>query len=440
MTPILRPETEPPVEGAGHALPGERRVYTAAERSLAGDTRGLARILPFLGPAFVASIAYVDPGNFATNIAAGSKYGYTLLWVILASNLMAMLVQSMSSKLGIATGRNLAEACRDRFPRPVVLALWGQAELIAMATDLAELIGAAIALNLLFGIPLLPAAVAAAITAIAILALQQRGVRHLEAVITGLLGLIVVGFAITVFGANPVLAHVAGGLVVPRIPDSEAALLSAGILGATVMPHVIYLHSALTQSRVRTATEEERRRVARFERIDVVIAMSIAGAVNMCMLITAAGAFHSRGLTGVEAIPDAFRELGRVVGTPAKYAFAVALLASGLSSSSVGTLAGQVVMQGFIQRSIPIFLRRAATIVPALIVVAVGVDPSRALVISQVALSCGIPFALIPLVIVCRDRRLMGGLVNSRVTNWMAYAVVAVIVALNGFLITQTFA
>jgi manganese transport protein len=423
------------------ALPGEKRVLEAAERSLTGERRGLRAVWPFLGPAFIAAVAYVDPGNFATNLAGGAKFGYLLLWVILASNLMAMLIQSMSAKLGIATGMNLPEVCRAQFPRPVTIGLWIQAELIAMATDLAEFIGAALGLNLLFGVPLFWAGLLTGVFAFGILALQTRGgFRQLEAVIVGLVGLIVAGFAFEIVNADTSPHGIATGLLVPRFDGSESVLLAAGILGATVMPHVIYLHSALTQRRVVGATPAARRRIFRFELVDVVIAMSIAGIVNMSMLITAAAVFHANGFTGVDGIQKASHMLERVVGSHANIMFGVALLASGLSSSSVGTLAGQVVMQGFVKRSIPLFLRRAVTMAPAMIVLAVGLDPSKALVLSQVALSFGIPFALIPLVIFCRNRKLMGALVNRRVTTLAAVGVAAVIVCLNVFLLAQTFA
>jgi len=352
---------------------------------------------------------------------------------------MAMLIQTMSAKLGIATGLNLPEVCRERFPRRLTLGLWVQAEGIAMATDLAEFIGAALGLNLLFGVELFWAGVLTGLASFAILALQtRRGFRHLEAVITALVGVIIVAFAFQILHADASPSGVLEGLVRPRFADTESVLLAAGILGATVMPHVIYLHSALTQRRVVGANEEERRRIMRFERIDVVIAMSIAGFVNMSMLIMAAGVFHSRGLTNVEDLDEVFEGLGHYVGSGADVFFGVALLASGLSSSSVGTMAGQVVMQGFIRRRIPLFVRRAVTMAPALVVLAIGVNPSEALILSQVVLSFGIPFALIPLALFCRDRRLMGSLVNGRLTNVALGAVTAVIVALNVFLLSQT--
>src|SRR5919202_612555 len=343
--------TEEGIRGVEGVLPGESATARAAHESLKGNRRGLRRILPFLGPAFIAAVAYVDPGNFATNIAGGAQFGYLLLWVILVSNLMAMLIQSMSAKLGIATGKNLPEVCRARFPRPVTFLLWVQAEVIAMATDLAEFIGAALALNLLFGMPLFPA---------------------------GLL---------TAVGAFGILA----GLFTPGFAGTESVLLAAGILGATVMPHVIYLHSALTQRRVVGKTEGEKKKIFRFELIDVVIAMSLAGFINASMLIMAAALFNANGLTGITDIDLAFEQLGILVNDNAAILFGLALFASGFSSSSVGTMAGQVVMQGFINRQIPLFLRRLITMAPALIILAVGLNPRRSVVISQVGVSFGIP-------------------------------------------------
>jgi manganese transport protein len=421
------------------ALPGEARVLEAAQRSLTGERRGLRGIWPFLGPAFIAAVAYVDPGNFATNMAGGAKYGYLLLWVILAANIMAMIIQSMSAKLGIATGRNLPEVCRERFSRRTSFALWVQAEAIAMATDLAEFIGAALGFHLLFGTPLFLAGLVTGVIAFAILGLQARGFRPLEAVIAGLVGVIVIGFAFQVFLAEPSPSGIATGLFTPKFADSQSVLLAAGILGATVMPHVIYLHSALTQRRVVGANDAEKLRIYRFERIDVIIAMGIAGVVNMSMLTIAAAVFHARGLTELGDLQDVYVGLGTYLGDHSDTAFGIALLASGLSSSSVGTLAGQVVMQGFIKRQIPLFLRRSITMTPALILLAIGVNASDALILSQVVLSFGIPFALIPLVLFCRNRELMGALVNHRLTTYAAIVSASVIIALNIFLLYQTF-
>ena len=421
------------------ALPGEARVLEAAQRSLTGERHGLRGIWPFLGPAFIAAVAYVDPGNFATNMAGGAKFGYLLLWVILAANIMAMIIQSMSAKLGIATGRNLPEVCRERFSRRTSFTLWIQAEAIAMATDLAEFIGAALGFHLLFGTPLFLAGLVTGVIAFAILGLQARGFRPLEAVIAGLVGVIVIGFAFQVFLAEPSPSGIAKGLFTPQFAGSGSVLLAAGILGATVMPHVIYLHSALTQRRVVGGNEAEKLRIYRFERIDVIIAMGIAGVVNISMLTIAAAVFHARGLTELGDLEEVYVGLGTYLGEHSDTAFGIALLASGLSSSSVGTLAGQVVMQGFIRRQIPLFLRRSITMAPALVLLAIGVNPSSALILSQVVLSFGIPFALIPLVLFCRDERLMGGLVNRPLTTYAAVASAAVIIVLNAFLLYQTF-
>jgi manganese transport protein len=395
--------------------------------------------LPFLGPAFVAAIAYVDPGNFATNIAGGAKYGYLLLWVILTANLMAMLIQLLSAKVGIATGRSLPELCRERFPRPVSFGLWIQAELIAMATDLAEFVGAAIALNLLFGMPLLPAGLVTAVVAFGLLGLQTRGYRRFEIVIAGMLGVILLGFLVDSLMIDHDAAGIAGGFI-PGFAGTDSLLLATGILGATVMPHVIYLHSALTQRRIRAEDDGERRQLLRFQRVDVMIAMGVAGVINMSMLIIAASLFNGSGLSDVDTIEGAHAGFTSTVGSEAALAFALALLASGFAASSVGTYAGQVVMQGFINRTIPLALRRLVTMIPALIVLGLGLDPSRSLVISQVVLSFGIPFALIPLVMLTRRRDIMGALVNRPVTTLLASIVASLIIALNGFLLIQTFA
>jgi manganese transport protein len=394
--------------------------------------------LAILGPAFVACVAYVDPGNFATNIAGGAKYGYLLLWVLLSANLMAMLIQNLSAKIGIATGRNLPELCREHFPRPVTIGLWIQAELIAMATDLAEFVGAAIALNLLFGVPLFHAGLITAVVAFGILALQSRGHRRFELVITGMLGVILLGFLYDTLRIGFDAGEAARGFI-PGFAGTDSILLATGILGATVMPHVIYLHSALTQNRVAARDDEERKALLRFQRIDVSLAMGIAGLVNMSMLIIAASLFHANGLTELDSIEEAHKQFGLLVGGGAALAFALALLASGLASSSVGTYAGQVVMQGFIARTIPLALRRLVTMTPALIVLALGLNPSRSLVISQVVLSFGIPFALVPLVLLTRRRDVMGALVNRGLTTVMAAVVAAAIIALNGFLLFETF-
>jgi manganese transport protein len=416
--------------GAGAVvLPGPGSLHARRTGTLRGR-------LALLGPAFVACIAYVDPGNFATNIAGGSKYGYLLLWVLLAANLMAMLIQNLSAKIGIATGRNLPELCREHFPRPVTWGLWVQAELIAMATDLAEFVGAAVALNLLFGVPLLPAGLITAVMAFAILGLQARGYRRFELAIMGFLGVILLGFLYDTLRIGFDAGAAAQGFV-PHFAGSDSLLLATGILGATVMPHVIYLHSALTQDRVPTRDDAERRTLLRFNRIDVSIAMGLAGLINMSMLVIAASLFHG-GHSGVDSIEEAHRGFKTLVGPEAAVAFALALLASGFASSSVGTYAGQVVMQGFIARAVPLMLRRAITMTPALIVLALGLDPTHALVLSQVVLSFGIPFALVPLVLLTRRRDVMGPLVNRRRTTALAGFVAAIIIVLNLFLIVDT--
>jgi manganese transport protein len=397
------------------------------------------RVLPALGPAFIASVAYIDPGNFATNIAGGSKFGYTLLWVIVASNLMAMLIQTLSAKLGIVTGKNLPELCRERFSRRTSLLLWIQAEAIAMATDLAEFLGAAIGFHLLFGFGLFPAACVTAVAAFAILALQRKGFRPLEATIAAIVGVIGVCYLAEIFMADPPAGTVAKHAVVPDFQGSESVLLAVGILGATVMPHVIYLHSALTQDRIVPRDERETRRLLRYTRVDVVVAMALAGLINMAMLVMAAATFFASGLHGVESLEGAHKTLEPILGGASSTLFAIALLGSGLASSAVGTMAGQVVMQGFVRRRIPILVRRLVTMAPAFVVIGVGVDPSRTLVISQVVLSFGIPFALIPLVLFTSRRDVMGVFANSRTTAVAAAAVAALIVALNVFLLLQTF-
>ena len=430
------PRNEATVEDV---LPGEARVAEAARRSLDGRNTGIRRFWPFLGPAFVAAVAYVDPGNFATNLAGGAKFGYLLLWVVLAANLIAMLVQTQSAKLGIATGKNLAELCRERFSRRTSIGLWLQAEVVSMATDVAEVVGAALGLNLLFGIALFPAGVIAGAGAFGILALQRMGYRRLEAGITVLVGVVVASFVFELFDAKPQASEIGRHLFVPGFAGTESILLATGIIGATVMPHVVYLHSALTQRRIVGRDAPERKKILGFEKVDVVIALSLAGLVNLSMMIVAAALFHESGFTGVESIDGAFEALQTLVSHRAATIFGVALLASGFASSSVGTMAGQVVMQGFIRRRIPLFLRRTITLAPALLVLAIGVDPTDALVGSQVVLSFGIPFALVPLVIIASRREVMGDLVNPRWLTALASLIAGLIIALNVFLLQQVF-
>ena len=392
--------------------------------------------LILLGPAFVAAVAYVDPGNFATNSTAGARYGYLLVWVVVAANLAAMLVQTLTAKLGLATGRSLPELCREHLPRPLNRVMWAQAELVAMATDLAEVIGGAVALYLLFGVPLLPGGLIVGAASFAVLALRARGFRTFEIAIAVLLGVIVLAFAVNLVTAQPDVSEAAAGLL-PRMQGTDSMLLAAGILGATVMPHVIYVHSALTPNRLPAEGETQRRVIAKGLRIDVLIALGIAGAVNLAMLLVAASSFHGTSIPGTDTLEGVHAGLATTLGAAAAVGFAVALLLSGLASTSVGTYAGEIIMQGFLRRRIPLLIRRMITLLPALAVLAIGVDPTRALVLSQVVLSFGIPFALIPVVMFTRRRDLMGSLVNRRATTAAAVAITAFVVALNAFLLWQ---
>lgn len=391
--------------------------------------------LPLLGPAFVTAIAYVDPGNFATNLSAGSTYGYLLVWVVVASNLMAMLIQYLSAKSGIATGQSLPALCRRELPRPVNRGLWVQAELVAIATDIAEVVGGAIALKLLFDLPLLVGGTITAVVAFGLLGLKSRGHRPFEAAITGLLAVILIGFVYNVLRGGPEPLSVVSGLQ-PQFDGSGSVLLAAGMLGATVMPHAIYLHSSLTAGRYVTTTEPQRLGLLRSQRVDVVTAMTVAGLMNLALLVIAASTLSGRG----DTIEGAHAALGSTLGPGTALLFALALLASGFAASSVGTLSGQIVMEGFIRRRIPLTARRLITLAPALVVLGIGVDPTQALVVSQVVLSFGIPFALVPLIMFTRRRDIMGALVNRRVTTYAATGAAAVIIALNVALIALTFA
>ena len=410
----------------------------AGEAVLRGHARGRLRLLPFLGPAFIACVAYVDPGNFATNIAAGSKFGLLLVWVVVAASLMAMLIQTLSAKLGIATGQSLPEVCRERFSRRTSVFLWIQAEVIAMATDLAEFLGAALGFHLLVGLPLFPAAIVTAVVAFALLGLQRFGFRPLEAVIAAMVAGIGGCYVAELVYAKPSYGDVARHAFVPHFGGNEALLLSVGILGATVMPHVIYLHSALTQDRIVPRDNDEKRRLMRYTRVDVLIAMTLAGLINVAMIVMAASVFFRSGVNDVDSLVGAHKTLEPILGSASGTLFALALLGSGLSSSTVGTMSGQVVMQGFVEWRIPLWVRRAVTMLPAFVVIALGVDPTRTLVISQVVLSFGIPFALIPLVMFTSKRDVMGVLVNARVTVAAAVVVATLISVLNVVLLAQT--
>ena len=393
------------------------------------------RLLPFMGPAFVAAVAYIDPGNFATNIQGGAQFGYTLLWVILASNLTAMLVQVLSAKLGIASGKNLAEVCRENLPDSLVWTMWLVMEIVAMATDLAEFLGAALGFYLLLHIPLLWAGFLTAFVTFLILGLERFGFRPIEVVISILIGVVAVCYLLEIFLVKPDWQEVARSLIIPRFAGQESILLAAGILGATVMPHVIFLHSALTQGRIVVRDPSRLRRIFHFEVVDVVIAMSIAGAVNAAMLIMAASTFYAEGLHSVGTIEEAYRTLTPLLGSASSSIFGISLLASGLSSSTVGTMSGQIIMQGFLRTHIPVWIRRVVTMLPSLVVIGLGLDPTRTLVVSQVILSFGLPFAVLPLVYFTNDRRIMTVLVNRRITTVVASILAAAIVLLNLYLL-----
>lgn len=411
-------------------------------RSVLHRTKSRGRIrgrVALLGPSFVAAVAYVDPGNFATNIEAGAKFGYLLVWVVVMSSAMAMLVQYLSAKSGLASGQNLPELAHREFGRKTRFGLWVQAEAVAIATDLAEFVGAAIGLNLLFGIGLFPAGLITAVVAFGILALQQRGYRKFEVAIAGMLGLVALGFIYDLIAVGHQSASgIANGLV-PQLQGSDSLLLVVGIIGATVMPHVVYLHSALTQNRIPPADEGERRELLKWLRLDVGLGLGIAGLINLSMMLVAAALFFRVGATDVDSIEAAHQGLLTYVGGGAALAFSIALLSSGLSSSSVGTFAGQVVMQGFMGWRIPLFVRRAVTMTPALVVLGLGLPTTDTLVLSQVALSFGIPFALVPLILFTRRADIMGPLVNRRGTTIVASVIAAIIIGLNLYLIFDTF-
>ncbi|MEZ3499372.1 Nramp family divalent metal transporter [Pantoea sp. KPR_PJ] len=394
--------------------------------------RGARKIkLALLGPAFIAAIGYIDPGNFATNIQAGAAYGYKLLWVVVWANIMAMIIQLMSAKLGIATGKNLAEHIRDRFPRPAVWFYWVQAEIIAMATDLAEFIGAALGFKLLLGISLLQGAVLTGVATFLILMLQSRGQKPLELVIGGLLLFVAAAYIVELFFSQPKVSELVTGMALPSLPTSDAVFLAAGVLGATIMPHVIYLHSALTQG---GASGNKSQRYSS-TKLDVAIAMTIAGFVNLAMMATAAAAFHFSGHSGIAELDQAYLTLTPLLGHAAATVFGLSLVAAGLSSTVVGTLAGQVVMQGFIRFHIPLWVRRVVTMLPSFIVIMAGWDPTRILVMSQVLLSFGIALALVPLLVFTGNRALMGEMVNSRLMQNAGRVIVVLVVALNGYLL-----
>ncbi len=414
------------------------RTDAAIREVLAGRRRGGRSALLFVGPAVVASIAYIDPGNFATNIRAGSAYGYTLLWVVLMANLIAMLFQALSAKLGIVTGRNLAEMIRERFPPPVVYAMWGASEVAAMATDLAEFLGGAIGLSLLFHLPLLAGMVVTAAVTYAVLMVQGRGFRPMELIIGGLVAVIGLCYLIEMLIAPVAWGQASLHAVLPVMPDAAALTISIGIVGATVMPHALYLHSGLTQNRAPGADIRERRMLLRFSNRECVVALSVAGAVNMAMVMMAAAAFHA-GHRDVAEIQTAYHTLTPLLGAGAAGVFLVSLMASGISSSAVGTMAGQMIMQGFIGFRIPIWLRRLVTMAPAFVVVALGVNATSALVVSQVVLSFVLPIPMLALVLFTRQRAIMGSFANTRLTDAAAIVGTVAILSLNAVLLLQTF-
>jgi manganese transport protein len=420
------------------ALSMTERTVAAAHRVLAGERRGPGAMLAFAGPAIVASIAYMDPGNFATNIQAGAKYGYGLLWVVLLANVIAMLFQALSAKLGIVTGKNLAELCRDRFPQPVVWAMWIVSEIAAMATDLAEFLGGAIGLSLLFHMPLFGGMVVTALVTYGLLMFDAYGFRPLEVIIATIIGVIGLCYLAEMFIAPVDWAAAAYHTVTPQLADAEALLLAVGIIGATVMPHAIYLHSGLMQARLPLRNDTERRKVLRFSNWEVVIALSLAGLINMAMVMMASGAFHA-GHPEVAEIETAYHMLTPLLGGAAAGIFLLSLIASGISASTVGTMAGQMIMQGFIGFRIPIWLRRLVTMAPAFVVVALGADATHALVISQVVLSIALPLPMISLIIFTSKADIMGAFVNSKLTRAVAVLSTDVVLVLNVFLIIESF-
>ena len=431
-------ETAPLTDAIVRRQSLSERTVAAASKILAGHRGGPHTYLVFVGPAVIASIAYMDPGNFATNIQAGAKYGYGLLWVVLLANVIAMLFQALSAKLGIVTGRNLAEMCRDKFPKPVVWAMWVVSEVAAMATDLAEFLGGAIGLSLLFGIPLLYGMVITGIIVYLILMVERFGFRPIELIIGSLVAVIALCYLIEMF-IVPIDWHAAVlHTVLPQIPDGEALLLSVGIIGATVMPHAVYLHSGLTQARIPARNPSEKRKIVRISNTEVIVALAVAGLVNMAMVMMASSAFHA-GHSDVAEIETAYHTLTPLLGGAAASVFLVSLLASGVSSSTVGTLAGQMIMQGFVGFRIPIWVRRLVTMLPAFVVVGLGANATNALVISQVVLSIALPLPMIALIMFTRRRDIMGTFANGGMTNFVAIAGTVGVLLLNVLLILQTF-
>jgi manganese transport protein len=417
----------------------EDRTVSAARDAMNGKVKGIRALLPFLGPAFIASIAYVDPGNFATNIQSGALFGYKMLWVIILANLMAMLLQNMSAKLGIATGKSLPEICRDHMPKWLTWTMWVVSELAAMATDLAEFLGATLALNLLAGIPMLVATIITGIVTYLILMLEKFGFRPLEKFIAAFATLIGLCYLVETIFSKPDLTLVAYHSVVPWLGNKESIILAVGVIGATVMPHAIYLHSSLTQNRVVPRNDMEKIKIQKFSTKEILIAMTLAGFVNLAMMFMAASVFNTTGNSNVADITTAYHTLTPLLGSAAASVFLISLLASGISSSVVGTMAGQVIMQGFVGFTIPLWIRRVVTMLPTVIIVAIGVDPTKTLVISQVILSIVLPFPIIALIYFTQKKEIMGVLTNKRLTTILSTIFAVIILGLNIWLIVQTF-
>lgn len=398
----------------------------------------LLQLSKYLGPAFVVSVAYIDPGNFATNISGGSKFGYTLIWVIMWSNLMAIFLQTLSAKLGIATGHNLPEMCAKVFPRPVNWVFWIMSEVAAMATDLAEFLGGTLGLNLLFHMPMLYAGLLTGLITFFICYTEKYGQKIVEIIITALVAVISVAYLLEIFLSRPDWAQVGIHTFIPSLPNSEAVMIAVGMLGATVMPHVIYLHSQLVQYRCVDKSDEGKRHHLKMEKIDIALAMNIAFFVNAGMVIVSAAVFNRNGVV-VETMQQAHKSLEPLLGSLSSGAFGIALLAAGLSSSAVGTMAGQTVMKGFVNISIPVNLRRLITMLPALIIIAIGVNPMKALVLSQVALSFILPLPIIQMLFITGRKDLMGSFVNKKWVQALGILIAVVIILLNAVLLYLTF-
>ena len=421
------------------AQAAEHRTVSAARDAISGKVKGFRALLPFLGPAFIASIAYIDPGNFATNIQSGARFGYKMLWIIVLANLMAMLLQNMSAKLGIATGKSLPEICRENLPKWLTIIMWIVSELAAMATDLAEFLGATLALNLLAGIPMLLATIITGVVTYLILMLEKYGFRPLEKFIAAFAFLIGLCYLVETIFSKPNIAQIAYHSVVPWLGNSESLILAVGVLGATVMPHAIYLHSSLTQGRIVPRNDKEKIKIQKFSTKEIFIAMTLAGFINLSMMYMAASVFNTTGNSQIADIQSAYHTLTPLLGPAAASVFLISLLASGLSSSVVGTMAGQVIMQGFVGFTIPVWIRRLVTMLPTVIIVAIGVDPTRTLVISQVVLSMVLPFPIIALIYFTQKKEFMGVLTNKRITTVASSLFALIILGLNVWLVVQTF-